>query len=221
MKIRLPKQDADGRYAFSYSQYKKWKNGPKDYIRSYFFKEPFLGNAYTEFGNKVGEALEKGDFSEFSRSEQEVLKKASRLGQYEKRVELDFGDFYLLGFIDSCDGVDGSPVTRILDYKTGGPGKESEYDPEGYDQVALYAAAIEQEQGSLPKKAWVEFMLREGNPFKGEELRLGTQEPIIIPQPISKKRVEAAKERVRDVAEEIHHCYAVFEKLNKPLEEVE
>lgn len=214
MAIRLPKQDPDGRYAFSYSQYKKWKDTPKDYIRQYFFKEPFLGNAYTEFGNKVGRALENNDFSEFSEPEQEVLKQVTRLSQFEKRIELDFNEFYLLGFIDSCDE---GPVSQIIDYKTGGPGKESEYDPDGYDQLLLYAAAIYQEQeGKAPKKAWVEFMLREGNPFQGEELKLGSAPPVVIQQPLSKKRMSEAMDRVRWVAEEVSKTYAVFEILNEP-----
>ena len=62
-KIILPRVDKEGKCYISYSQHSKWKRDKKDYIKSYFFGERFEGNAYTDFGSKVGEALENNDFS--------------------------------------------------------------------------------------------------------------------------------------------------------------
>jgi hypothetical protein len=53
----LPKTDKDGISYLSYSQISTWIKSKRDYIRQYFFKEGFEGNAYTDFGSKVGEAF--------------------------------------------------------------------------------------------------------------------------------------------------------------------
>jgi len=84
--IVLPRTDEEGKCYISYSQISKWKypkGGKKDYIKSYFFGERFEGNAYTDFGSLIGEALENNDFSAFSEKDQVVLDMITRLDEFE------------------------------------------------------------------------------------------------------------------------------------------
>ncbi len=208
----LPRKDDKGVNYLSYSQVSKWKDSKKDYILSYFFGERFEGNAYTDFGSLIGEALEEGDFSEFSAKEKKVLNKITRLDEFEREIKLDFGDFYVLGFIDTND----KDTTILIDYKTGAMNKVVVYEDEGYNQLGIYAAAIEQETGKLPEKAWVELIERDGNAFRGEKLVLGTKVEK-IPQDISKKNIEKIKGVVKETAESISDYYRVFNLINQEL----
>jgi hypothetical protein len=212
-KIVLPKNDDNGKPIFSYTQYSKWKKDKKDYFRSYMFGERFEGNAYTDFGTLVGEALETGDFSPFEPFEQETLKKVTRLDEFERQIYLDLGEFGLIGFIDTNDLVRGR-VKRIIDYKTGALNKEAVYDAEDYNQVTIYAAALEQETGHLPKEGWVELIERTGNPWKGQDLMVG-KEVVKVTQDVSKEAVEAVKQDIISVAKDVSAFYKVFQKLNE------
>lgn len=211
-KIVLPRVDDKGVCYISYSQHSKWKRDKKDYIKSYFFGERFEGNAYTDFGSRIGEALEKNDFSGFTKEEQKVLKRITRLDEFEREIKLDFGDFYVLGFIDTND----KDLKILIDYKTGALNKVSEYEADKYDQLGIYAAAIEQETGKLPEQAHVELIERVGNAFKGEDLSLG-KEVIQIPQDISPEKIAEIKKDVVKVANEISEYYRVFNLLNQEI----
>lgn len=220
MAIKLPKKNKQGQYYISYSQYNKWKNNKKDYIKSYFLGERFEGNAYTEFGSMVGEALENNDFSGFTPKELEVMKKITRLDQFEREINWDLGDFVVNGYIDTNDLLkDGSEpsanklVNSIVDYKTGDMNKIPVYEDDGYDQVTIHAGAIEAETGHLPSKGWVELIERTGNAFRGEKLELG-KKVVVIPQDVSPKAVAKVKKNLIKVAKEISLSYKVFNKLN-------
>lgn len=211
----LPRTDKEGKPYISYSQISKWKypkGGKKDYIKSYFFGERFEGNAYTDFGTLIGEALEKNDFSAFSDKEKKTLKKITRLDEFEREIKFDMGSFYVLGFIDTND----KECTTLIDYKTGSMDKVDVYTKEDYTQLAIYAGAIEQETGKLPESAHVELIERIGNAFQGEDLALG-DEVVQIPQDISKERVEAVRADVEKVAKEISDYYRVFNLINKEI----
>lgn len=226
LNVVLPKSTEDGQPYLSYSQYSKFKRSPKEYYRQYFFGEPFDGNAYTDFGSLIGEALETGDFSAFSEEEQKVLKKITRLDQFEREITWDLNGFVVTGYIDTNDskivedeahghpGMDREIVTTIIDYKTGALNKVAEYEDENYDQVTIYAGAILQQTGTVPEKGWVELIERTGNAFKGEELKLGT-EVVKIPQNVTKKKIKETETKLRAAAKEISDRYKVFKKLEK------
>jgi hypothetical protein len=227
MAIILPKKNDNGKSYISYSQYNKWKNSKKDYIKSYFLGERFEGNAYTEFGSWVGEALENNDFSEFSPKEVEVMKTITRFDQFERQINWDLGDFFVMGYIDTNDfipfkkaDIGKAPssdirhiVKNLVDYKTGAMNKVEVYEDDGYDQVTIYAGAIEQEVGHLPEKGWVELIERTGNAFRGEKLLLGNK-VVVIPQDVSREAVDAVKANLIKVAKDISAHYKVFNKLN-------
>lgn len=225
--IILPKKNEKGKSYISYSQYNKWKSSKKDYIKSYFLGERFEGNAYTDFGSWVGEALENNDFSSFTDEETAVLQMVTRLDEFEREISWDLGDFFVKGYIDTNDylpfkkaDVGKGPgsgvrhmVSKIVDYKTGANNKVEVYEDDDYDQVTIYAGAIEQELGVLPKQGWVELIERTGNPFRGEDLKLG-KKVHTIPQDVSREAVDAVKANLIKVAKDISAHYKVFNKLN-------
>lgn len=211
-KIILPRTDKDGKYYISYSQHSKWKKSKKDYFKSYFFGERFEGNAYTEFGSMIGEALEKEDFSAFTAKEKKVLKRVTRLDEFEREIKLQMNGYYVMGFIDTND----KDLKILVDYKTGDMNKIAVYEDEDYDQLGIYAAAIEQETGKLPEQAYVELIERLGNAFRGEDLVLGT-EIAQIPQDISPKKIKEIKKDIDKVAVEISDFYRVFNLINQDI----
>jgi len=210
-KLNLPKQDEQGVSMYSYSQHAKWFDNRKEYIKQYFFKDTFEGNSYTEFGTKVGEALENNDFSMFSKKEGDTLSSVTRLDEFERPIKLSFPElnFYIRGYIDTNDKA----LTTLIDYKTGDVSKISKYEDEEYDQLAIYAAAIEQEMGVLPSKAYVQLIEREGNPWKAEVLSVGNKVHN-IPQDITLKNIKSVKAKIVKGAREVSSFYKVFTKLN-------
>ena len=208
----LPRKDKEGNCYISYSQHSKWKYSKKDYFKSYFVGERFTGNAYTDFGSKIGEALENNDFSAFDKVEIKTLKKVTRLDEFEREIKWNLDGFYVMGYIDTND----KDCKILIDYKTGDLNKVATYEDDKYDQLAIYAGAIAQETGTLPEQAHVELIERTGNAFRGEELALG-KEVVSIPQDISAKKIEKVKAEVIKVATEIADHYAVFNKMNSIL----
>lgn len=206
----LPRKDKDGKPYISYSQISSFLRDKKEYMKNYFFGEPIQFTAYIDHGQKIGRALEANDFSGFSPKEAETLKKVPRLDIFEKNVKVDFGNFYLTGFIDTID----KKFTKLHDYKVGTEKKIAEYEDPKYIQTILYAMGIKQETGKLPKHSSVILIDRKGNAFKGEPLVIGDQ-IWEIPLEISQKRIKFADELVRETANEISKYYQVFLKMNK------
>lgn len=205
--MELPKKDKKGNSYLSYSQIQTFKRSEDDYYNIYILKTPFEGNEYTEFGNKVGEALENNDYSKFKDSEQSVLKKVTRLDKFEKMVMLKYDEFYLIGFIDTIS--DNSEI--VIDYKTGGHKKEFQYNDKNYNQLQIYTLAIRQETGTRVTSASVEFIRRGGDAFKGEDLYVKDEAPIIIEQDITENRLKHVYWDVLKTAKEIE----IFYKKNK------
>lgn len=205
----LPKKDKDGRSYLSYSQIKSWRDSKRKYIREKMCGEPFVDNAYTIQGKKVGEALENNDFSGFTKEEQELLSTIPRLDEFEKRIEVDMGNYYIVGYIDSNT----TDCSHILDYKQGIiDKKEAEYDSDDYVQLHIYAEGIRQETGKLPKKAEVILVDRVGNAFQNQKLVVGDRF-VTITKDISKKEVDKVLADIQQTAEEISAYYKVFLKL--------
>lgn len=218
-KLVLPRLDKDGNHYISYSQLNTWKRSKREYMRQYFWGEGFEGNAYTDFGTLVGEALENGDFSEFTNKEKKFLKTIPRYGEYEREIRLEMKGFYVKGFIDTSTPPNDhlgslSPwVESIADYKTGDVvKKKAEYESESYIQVDLYAAAMRQQFGKLPSSACVYLINRTGNAFQGDDLLLGDKF-ITIHKLITNDKADQVLEEVQTIAEEISAYYEVFLKL--------
>lgn len=215
-KLNLPKTDKEGVPYLSYSQISTWKRSKRDYMRQYFFGERFEGNAYTEFGSLVGEALENNDYKPFTKEEQTFLKELPRYEQFEREIRWELDGFFIKGYIDTNsleNTKQGELVEKLADYKTGDiVSKSPEYESDNYTQLDIYAGAIEQETGTLPTDVKVVLIGRKGNAFKREKLTLNG-EYAIIEKVVTPERVEQVKAECQAVAEEISSYYTTFLKL--------
>jgi hypothetical protein len=207
--LDLPRKDKAGNSYLSYSQLTLFKRSPQEYFEQYILEQPFEGNAYTDFGTKVGEALENNDFKGFPKIEKVVLKKVRRLDEFERKIKLDYKDFYVTGYVDT----NSSDFKEIIDYKTGGKKKETQYQKSEYTQLCIYALGLRQETGVTPEFASVEFIRRGGNAFRGQKLFVEDENPLSIKVDISEKRLKAVYRDIFITAKQIEH----FFKANKTL----
>jgi hypothetical protein len=208
--LDLPKKDKNGKSRLSYSQIKCFKENKQDYINRYILNEPFVSNEYIDFGSKVGEALEQNNFNNFHELEEDILRKVERLDEFEKFVKLDFGGFVMFGYIDSNT----KDLSRIIDYKTGGKKKELIYSKDEYTQLCFYALALKQEYNKTPNKAEVHFIRRAGNLYRGQELVVAQEDPIVISVDISQERLKKVYWETIEIAKEIEVFYIDYLKNN-------
>lgn len=223
--LMLPKKDEEGKYYLSYSQYTKWLDNNRNYIRRYFFGEKEEGNAYFDFGHKVGEALENNDFSAFeTEREVKLMKSIPRYDEFERKIKLDMGWFYVVGYIDTNNveqkGKKKGLVTKIADYKTGEMKQEALYKSKDYKQLHIYAEAINQEQGCLPEQIDVFLIERLGNPYdknvRNRELILGDEvRHINKTDDITAESIQETKDIINKSAEGISDCYKIYLKLKE------
>jgi hypothetical protein len=204
--MNLPKKDRNNRSYLSYSEISLFKKDKERYYNQYIIGQKFKGNAYTDFGIKVGNALEKNDFSKFGENEQKTLKLVTRLDQFERPVFLNYVGFYVIGFIDTIS----NDYNEIIDYKTGGQGKDCQYFSDNYTQLHIYSLAIRQETGITPSKASVEFIKRLGNPSNGEKLIVSNEEPIKINVDISYDRLRYVYFDIISTAKKINEFYLKY-----------
>jgi len=209
--FNLPKKDKNGKSRLSYSQIKCFKENKNDFISRYIIGEPFISNEYIEFGSKVGEALETNNFNNFHELEEDVLRKVERLDEFEKFVKLDFGGFIIYGYIDSNT----NDLSKIIDYKTGGKKKELIYSKEDYTQLCYYALALKQEYGVTPDVAQVHFIRRGGNLYRGQDLVVAQEDPIVIDIDITEERLKKVYWDTIEIAKEIESFYLDYLKNNE------
>ena len=163
----------------------------------------------TRFGSNVGNSLEKNNFDKFAEEEANVLKSVKRLHTFEKKVFLEYEDFYIVGFIDSIS----KDFLELIDYKTGGLNKDLQYSKSDYIQLQIYALGIKQEYGVLAKKASVEFITIGGNAYKGESLYVKQEKVKSIDIDITMPRLKEVYHHVYNVAKEIDIFYNEY-RLN-------
>jgi hypothetical protein len=201
--MNLPKKDKKGNSYLSYSQISLFKRDKSEYFDQYIIGKKFEGNAYTDFGSNVGEAIENNNFDKFTINESSILKKVTRLDEFERRTMLRFKGFYVVGYIDTLK----SDYSMLIDYKTGGLRKEKQYSEVDYTQLHLYALSLRQETGITPTKARVEFIRRGGNAFRGEKLVVANESPIKIDVDISYNRLKTVYWETFETAKEIEKFY--------------
>ena len=207
--MNLPSKDKNGNSYLSYSCISTFLKDKEQFIKNYILNDPFTGNEYTDFGSKVGKALEINDYSNFTEPEVKTLKQVNRLDLFEKKIVINYDSFYLLGFIDSCS----FDLTKIIDYKTGGNNKEFIYNDPNYTQLCYYALGIRQETGIRVKDASVEFIRRSGNINTG--LRVANEKPITIPIDISEHRLTCVYYDTIKIAKEIELFYENYLNQNQ------
>lgn len=120
----------------SASQLSTWIKSKKDYERQYIIGEPFTGNKYTEFGQKIHKQIEE---------DVEILDlKIPKLKNREMYFEKELDNFIINGFLDSYD------IGEIIDYKVSKQGKWSQKDIEKNIQLKFYGFWHFLENRTLP-----------------------------------------------------------------------
>jgi hypothetical protein len=212
--IDLPKKDSRGVSRTSYSEIACFLKSKKEYYKRYILNEKFIGNWYTRFGSKVGNAIEKDDYSLFTLKEQEVLKKCVRLDSFERRINIDFGGFYLKGFIDTIS----NDFETIIDYKTGSTGKESKYESLNYTQLHYYSLGIYQETGILPRNGYVNYINRKGNAFKGEKLTVDLVDPVLVKVDLSIESLQETYHNLLNIVNDMSEFYKNNKLTENPIQ---
>ena len=147
-KLKLPKP------YLSYSAISLWLRDKDAYRARYYENEPFISTPYTDFGNKVGKALEIGELFD------DTLKKVPRNPVMEKKLVVDIGGVPFLGYLDSFDPIN----LEVLEYKTGIISKEgiepwSRLAVRKHTQLTMYQLAVFTKYGEYNpdiKLVWME-----------------------------------------------------------------
>lgn len=197
----------------SYSSSESWENYTNDFIKQKFAGIKLPQGLYASMGNYLGEAVEHGKFGEnpfgFTGQENFHLIPRPEGAEYEKMVLIDFGEFIFIGFIDIyLEDEDGT--VDITDLKSGGKGKEKNYESEDYTQVVLYSAALEK-QGRKIGKTSVWFVRRTGSHIN-PPLHI-SDEQFEIPIKYTPELVEKAFAKLRRNVEGISDCYKTYQKI--------
>ena len=200
--LQLPRKDKNGMSYLSPSQISLFLKDKITYYNRYIVGEKFEGNEYTDFGSKVGEALEMNNYEAFDPHEAVTLLKVKRLDEFEKRIKIQFEGFYVTGYIDTNT----SDYNTIIDYKTGGKGKHTQYNKEDYKQLCYYALGLRQEFGVTPKVAQVHFIPRLGNLVRGIPFKVG-EDVKVIDVDISLDRLTRVYWETIEIAKEIEAFY--------------
>lgn len=201
--MNLPRKDENGKSYLSYSQISLFIKDKQEYYRQYVLNEKWEGNVWTDWGSKVGVSIETNCFDNFNLNEVEILKQVPRLDEFEKPVILDYGNFFIKGFIDT----NSKDYKRIIDIKTGGKDKEHQYKLNSYTQLCYYALSIRQMYGITPEVGQVCFIRRGGNPYKNQPLIVADEKPLLIDVDISMKRLKQVYWDTIKIAKEIELFY--------------
>lgn len=202
-----------GKYYVSYSTASGVDEYFPDFVKNKLIGLPNKGSVYTRLGNFLGEAVEKGYFSEenpdgfegMENIDLEVLRVEG--AEYERLIVVDFGEWILIGFIDRYVETEDGVV--ITDFKTGAKNKKKQYLDPSYTQVMLYANAVENE-GKTIADTNVYFIEREGSHIK-PPLRL-TSNQETLPLEYSDDRVKYALNKLVDNVKKISKYKNVYDK---------
>ena len=195
----FPKLNKQGKPTISWSMINLFYQDSFEWWARYVIKKPFEANKWTDFGSKVGEALEHNNFDSFSNLEKVVLAKVERLDKFEEKVVLDLGDFEVVGFIDSAS----SDFSRIIDYKTGGKDKFHKYVEPDYLQMHIYSCAVRQMYGKAPESAEVHYITREGR----DNLKVAYKSPVVIDMDITEELLDETEKVLRLAFEDMSNYY--------------
>lgn len=146
----------------SYSAWMLWKRDPASYRARYYEGAPYISTPYTEFGNKVGDILETGDYKKglITIPGGEHIPSVERYSKPEYKIEVDILGVPFLMYLDSFEPTD----LGILEYKTGilsKAGKEpwDRLKVRKHKQLPIYTLGVRELHGSFNpniKLIWME-----------------------------------------------------------------
>lgn len=184
------------------------KDGLGDLIKEQFFGvKKDIHPSYGEFGDAVEKYIcEKIDIYGFSKEEKRVLDTITPLGKFQVPFVIPFNDFVLIGYKDDVNDK------RIRDYKTGSESSSQKYFGEDYKQLHIYNLDSLINKGRV-KEMEVVIIERNGNPYKGEKLTVGSQiwsREILT----NEKELLSLKKKIEEDVFMISDLYTTYKKLN-------
>jgi hypothetical protein len=231
LKTENPKfEKYNGLPKMSYSAYTSWTSDTYrgSFVAAKFLGIPDEGNIFTAFGSACGRYLEtrNADNPEvsmlLSNKDIEILNDVAipEGSVFEREIVLmrnlgSMGAYVIIGYID-MNFKDEVEKNCVVDFKTGGSTKSSEYGSDDYKQTRIYSFALETEEQEDIGYVGVELLHRKGNnliPGDKNVLRLeGTIEKVETPY----NNLETAKflkEKFDPVAIEISDNVKFFKKF--------
>ena len=199
--IILPRQDKDGNYYISYSQYTSFKSssgfntglsGDLEYMQGYFFGKRYPDQGWSLFGTQAEDYICYRDYSkeEIAKLDAELIKQgqstiteAINSFTEEERKTLDtikpLGNFqvevkyWLSENVYIYGFIDDATddLSHIRDYKTASKNSKARYYKDDYKQLDIYALWVRQQTGKIPEQLEVVMIERKGNCFGLENRR--------------------------------------------------
>lgn len=196
-----------------------WQRDRETYRKRYYEKEAYISTPYTEFGNKVGRALETGEFFD------PLLSRVPRFDVPEHKLEVEINGVPFLMYLDSFN----SETKEILEYKTGilGPDGRLPWDRvkvRKHTQLPIYTLGVKTAYGEWAPSIqlvwiethWVERMddiVQNGQTFSMPQRELAlTGKMEIFSREIKEWELDRMADIIRNVAEEISTDYKLWKK---------
>lgn len=196
----------------SFTQYDMWERSKPSYRKSYYAKERFTGNMYTEFGNKVTLAMARGE---------EWVKFIPRFSTFEREFIIDVDGIPFKGSIDNMD----LNIGAFCEQKTVMT-KWTDNKVQKHKQFDFYSLAIEILDGKVQDLAYfvdVRTRLNKGTVmFNGIELDGGTGEleltgeVNVIERIVTHEQRQQAYRDIVRVGREIEEDFAAYKHLYEP-----
>lgn len=220
----LPRQDENGEYYISYSQYSSWKDvesfnlstsGKIEYANAYLFGVRYPDAGWAQFGKEVEDYIcERINPGTFTKRETDLMDTIVPLGVFQQEVKYYIAPgVYVKGFLDDL-----SPDYRkIRDYKTCSRSSAGKYYKPEYYQLDIYALWVQNQKGFIPELE-VCAIERKGNCFgmvngRGQ-LSVGN-DVWYIPRETNQLRLDMVQDDLMSTVKEISEMCKIFNKVNK------
>lgn len=206
----------------SYSSMDLWLRDKEAYRKRYYEGEPYLDTPYTQFGSKVGEALETGNYFD------PILKDVPVYSDPEHELRVEIGGVPVLGYIDSFD----PDTLAILEYKTGIRSKDGKptwdrVKVRKHKQLPIYCLLVRKKFGDYNpdvKLVWMETKwstVETKQTFCGKELTSTgpglklTGHIEEFDRHIEPWELDRMENIIKNIATEISEDYTIWKKTNK------
>lgn len=188
------------------AQISMWESDRPKYIRKYMErKDENFSTRYTDYGNKVGIALETDEDTDedlINLAKDIVPRYKEREKVLEAIVETEDVWFVLMGKLDTFED---DPVPRLREFKTGRP-KWTQARAENLGQVMHYISMVYLIYKRMPEEVHLDWLETE---IVNETLQLsGHYEAFVIKKSLKDVLVYLAK--ATKIAKEIDEVYAQF-----------
>jgi len=195
--LKLPKEH------LSVSQINLWESDPIAYQKKYFIGIPDPPSPFLEFGKQFAKDIEDyaaGVQRDFNFPEG-FLDKTLIYPHVEYKLEHDFGDFKMLGYIDNCSKY----FEMVIDFKTGTAPWSTQRLQESL-QMQTYSLILWYKFGVMPTSVISYWKTK----LKGKTLSwTGEHESFMYV--FNTEELTAAEARIRKAAKEISEAYERYQ----------